>query len=174
MTGADSVARWLLELKVNLNKFYSFFLFPFLKKNIKYWLICWILCPWVFCLHLCLCALCMQCSWGQKQALGPWVGVTDGFQLPFGCCKANSGPLQEQMLSRLPSFLLFFLICHFHYFCCKLSRKENVCFILWKFPWKTVHRVKTKMENLGVFASSIHSFLIFSFLIIKKDFWKII
>ena len=44
---------------------------------------------------------------GQKRASDPRTGVMGGCELPCGCWKLNSGPLQEQvLLNAEPSFQL--------------------------------------------------------------------
>lgn len=53
-----------------------------------------ILCPCVFCLHVCLCITCVPSALGGHWI--PWnTGVTDGCELLCVCWKLNLGPLQE-------------------------------------------------------------------------------
>lgn len=44
----------------------------------------------VFCLHVFMCILCMQCLWRPEESSGfPWTGVTDGCELPCGYWESN-------------------------------------------------------------------------------------
>ena len=51
----------------------------------------------MFCLHVCLCATCMQCPWKSEEgALG--TQVIGGLELPRGCWVSDAGPLKEQLV----------------------------------------------------------------------------
>lgn len=52
----------------------------------------------VFCMHICLCTTSMpRFSRGSKRGVRPpRTGVSDGCELPCGCCELNQDPLEEQ------------------------------------------------------------------------------
>jgi hypothetical protein len=51
----------------------------------------------VFCLHVCLCTMCMQGLWRPEKGAGSCgTGVTDGCELPYGCWELNSVPVMAE------------------------------------------------------------------------------
>lgn len=53
----------------------------------------------VFCLDVCICALCMECPQRLEEGIGSsGTGVTDGCWPPCGCWERNLCPFQEQLV----------------------------------------------------------------------------
>lgn len=56
-----------------------------------------ILYVWVCCLHECLCTMYMQCLRWPEEGIGcTATGVTDDYDLPYGCWELNPHALEEQ------------------------------------------------------------------------------
>lgn len=68
------------------------------------------MCVWVFCLHVCLCTMCVQYPWGLEENIGfPGTRVIDGYESPYGCWESNLGLVGEQLvfLTAQPSLAYF-------------------------------------------------------------------
>lgn len=77
-------------------------------KNVTFFSILYlfILCEWVFHLHVCLCTMCPRRPWRSEEGVAsPGAQVTESYELPSGCWEANLGPLQGYQLSRLQMLL---------------------------------------------------------------------
>jgi hypothetical protein len=87
---------------------FCFLLVCFLKnKTVKdycrffFVLFCFVLCVWVFCLHVC-----PFCWRSEGDIRSPGAGFTDGCEPPRGCWELILGPLQEQQVLLIADLFL--------------------------------------------------------------------
>ncbi|EGW00138.1 hypothetical protein I79_018812 [Cricetulus griseus] len=72
---------------------------PLSRLSLKF-----ILCVWVFCLHVCMCTICEQCQWEPKEGTGsPGTGVRDNCKLPYECWELNTVLFKSGQCSELLS-----------------------------------------------------------------------
>lgn len=81
--------RFLFKCIINVAVLGFFLIF----KNLYYY---FILHVWVFCLHGCLCVICVLLPTGVKKGVrSPRTGATDGCKLPCECLELNLCPLKS-------------------------------------------------------------------------------
>ena len=62
---------------------------------------------WDFCLHECLCTVCVQhLQWPEEGAESPRIEVTGYWELPCRNWESNPGPLEEQPVLLTTELLL--------------------------------------------------------------------
>lgn len=67
-------------------------LLSFFEEDFFYFISIW----WVFCLHICLCTMWIQCPWSSEEMIRFSVTkVTNGCVLLLGFLESNLGPIQE-------------------------------------------------------------------------------
>ena len=97
-----------------------------MEKLTAFYLFNFILCVFVFCIHVCLCITYMQ--YPKEGIRSPETGVTDHCELPCVCLESNLRPLQEQpvLLITEPSLQALTALLFIIY---PQSRFYDICFI---------------------------------------------